>query len=643
MEKEESFKYFFTALKVALKNASFYHTDHPAFKKSVEDLKGGIDILLNFEAPVKIGFTPASVYFDNKYWEEDRTFKDIARAFHYRKVKSLEIRKGLTISELTSFVANAHLAPKDIFKEGGFQKIIKQNNIAHLAVKELDYSQLLKGEGEEVKDVWTYLLDDALQKQNDQQMDQVAETFEKIAGQLDDKDFSENEELPANINKLMGYMKKAQEERFHACAKVLVKAFLKDRKLSQGSKLEKLRIIFADIGEEDFASVLWEEIAADSTFDALSFSIFSKLTEKDKQEKIASKLNDEAKKEDLISTSAELRKKIKDLLSGTSSPYVSEIYRETLTSLLQNIQIKKELSLDRTLLSANYRYTILNLLEEESDVERKRSLLTNILEEWEEIKASGDFEYLKNLAISLKGKDDGFSSDTLVIKTNKLISDYVEKVVLSGQSSLYLDFFLETMEHSTVSVNAYLQRIFSDQKITPSILHYFFKFFSDSILYFYQNLEEKSSDSKFLDRLTESLKMIDSPLSLDVLKAIYSLGNNYVRIKVLRAMHSLSSYDENFLMTILQKGSYPLKKEALVNLVRHDGSRQKALDSFFSVSSPFGFRNKILRKNIQIVADAGLEEARDHIFALSQKKDIWNRVLRRHAKKVLEKLDARKN
>ena len=639
MDKEESFKYLFTALKVALKNASFYHIDHPAFKNAVEDLKGGIENLLSLADPIRIGFTPNAVFFDNKYWEEDRTYKEIARAFHFRKVKNLEISKGLTIQELTVFIANAHLPPKDIFKEGGLHKIIKQKDIVHLAVEELDYSQLLKGEGEEVKDVWTYLLDDAIEKQNHQQLDQVAETFEKIAGQLDDKDFTENEELPANINKLMSYMKKAQEERFHACAKILVKAFVKNKKLTRGSKLEKLRVVFADIGEEDFASALWEEIATDSSFDALSFSIFSKLTERDKQEKIASKLNEEAKKDDMISSSPELRKKIKDLLSGTSSPYISEIYRETLASLLQNIQIKKELLLNRTLLSGNYRYILLNLLEAETDKERKKSLLAHILEEWEEIKASGDFEYLKNLAVTLKGKDDGFSSDTMVIKTNKLIADYVEKVVLSGQSSLYLDFFLETMGQSTVGVNAYLQRIFSDQKITPSILHYFFKFFSDSTLHFYINLEKKSSDSKFLDQLTESLKMIDSPLSLDVLKAIYSHGNNYVKIKALRAMQSLSFYDEHFLMPIMQKESSPLKKEALVTLVRHDQSRKKALDAFFLISSPFGLRNKILRKHIQIVEEAALDVAREHIFALSQKRDIWHRKLRKQAKKVLEKID----
>lgn len=609
----------------------------------MEDLKEKIDSLLDLVAPIKIGFTPNAVFFDNKYWEEDRAFRELARIFHFRKVKSLKIKKGLDIQELTSFIANFHLPPKEIYKEGGLQNILKQEKIFHLSVEELDYSQLLKGEGEEVKDVWTYLLDEAIVKQNTQQMDQVAETFEKIAGQLAPEDFAENEELNLNVNKLMGYMKKAQEDRFHSCAKVLVKTFTKNKKLAHESKMEKLQIIFADIGEEDFASALWEEIATDTSFDALSFSIFTKLTERDKQARIASKLKEEAQKDETLSASKEVRNKIKELLSGTSSPYVSEIYRETLSSLLQDIDIKKELQLDRPQLIKNYRYTLLNLFAAEADVEMKKTLLTHILDEWDEIRETGDFEFLKNLATTLKQENGGFSSKTIAIKTNKLISDYVEKAVLRGQSSPYFDFFMERMEQSALGVNDYLQRVFSENKITPFILQFFFRFFSDSMLYFLINLEEKSSDNRFLDRMTGNVKLIDSPLSLEILKTIYPLGNNTLKTKVLRAMQQLSSQDEEFLMPILQKGSLAHKKEALITLVKNQETRKKALDTLFSIPSPFGIKNKILRKHIQLVEEASIGEACDHIFVLSQKKDFWNRKVRNEAKIVLEKLDDRKD
>ena len=609
----------------------------------MEDLKEKIDSLLDIVDPVTIGFTPNAVFFDNKYWEEDKAFRELARIFHFRKVKSLKIKKGLDIQELTSFITNFHLPPKEIYKEGGLQNILKQEKIFHLSVEELDYSQLLKGEGEEVKDVWTYLLDEAIIKQNTQQMDQVAETFEKIAGQLAPEDFAENEELNMNVNKLMSYMKKAKEDRFHSCAKVLVKTFVKNKKLAHESKMEKLRIIFADISEEDFASALWEEIATDTSFDALSFSIFTKLTERDKQGRIASKLKEEAQKDETLSASKELRNKIKELLSGTSSPYVSDIYRETLSSLLQDIDIKRELQLNRSLLTKNYRYTLLNLFVTEADVEMKKTLLTHILEEWDEIRETEDFEFLKNLAPTLKQENSGFSSETIAIKTNKLITDYVEKAVLRGQSSPYFDFFMESMEQSALGVNDYLQRVFSENMITPFILQFFFKFFSDSMLYFLINLEEKSSDNRFLDRMTGSVKLIDSPLSLEILKTIYPLGNNTVKTKVLRAMQQLSSQDEEFLMPILQKGSLAHKKEALITLVKNQETRKKALDTLFSIPSPFGIKNKILRRHIQLAGDASIQEARDHIFALSQKKDLWNRKVRNEAKIVLEKFDDRKD
>jgi len=639
LDSIEALKSLFASLKVALKNASFYQTEHPAFTSSVEDLKGKIDALLNIVSPIKIGFTPNSIFFDNQNWEEEKTFKEIAKTFHFRKVKNLEIEKGLTRQELIAFISRIILPPTDIYKEGGLQRMLKEGNIRHLSVEELDYSQLLMGEGEEVKDVWTYLLDDAIEKQDDQRMDQVAESFEKIATQLDPEDFAENEELHVNVGKLMRYMKRTQDERFHSCAKVLVKSFVKNKKVPQESKMDKLRIVFADIGEEDFASALWEEIATDASFDALSFSLFSKLTEKDKQERIAEKLKEEVIKDDDAISSAELREKVKELLSGTSSPYVSEIYRETLNSLLRDISIQREMQLDRNLLMKNYRYALLNLFVAETDHETKKILLTRILEEWDDIKETGDFEYLKNLASLLRKENGGFSSETIAIKTNKLIADFIENAVLRGQTSPYFDIFLDNIEQSSLGVNAYLQRIFSGNKITPYVFQFFFKFFSDSMVYFLINLEEKSPDQKFLERVTESLRLIDTPLSLEVMKAIFPLGNNFLKIKVLRAMQQLSTQDAEFLMPILQKGSYALKKEALIILVKHEETRKQSLDTFFSISSPYGLKNKLLRKHIQIVGEAVIKEARDHLFALSQKKDIWNRKIREEAGKVLEKLD----
>jgi hypothetical protein len=163
------------------------------------------------------------------------------------------------------------------------------------------------------------------------------------------------------------------------------------------------------------------------------------------------------------------------------------------------------------------------------------------------------------------------------------------------------------------------------------------------MLYFLINLEEKSTDSRFLDRMTESVKLIDSPLSLEILKTIYPKGSMAIKSKVLRAMQLLSTQDGEFLMQVLQKGSPVHKKEALISLVKHEDTRTKALDALLSIPSPFGMKNKTIKRHMQLVGEASIQEARTHIAQWSQKKDLWHRSVRKQARRVLEKLDARKD
>jgi len=643
MSKEEALKELFITLKVSLKNAAIYNQDHPAFRKAVEELKKKTDRLLGETDPIRIGFTARSLHFEGREWGEEKTFRDIARIFHYRKVKALEISKGVTSQELGVFVAKFHLPAKELFRQGGLSGTLSGKDLPHIHVEELDYSQLLKGEGEEVKDVWTYLLQEAVEKQDPRALDLAAESFEKIAERLTPQDFEENEALPDNLHRLLAFMKKSGEEKFRSGAKVLVKAFTRSKASLPEPKMERLRILLSDIGEEDFASTLWEEIATDKDFDAISLSIFARLTEKEKQEAIAARLKEKAKTEMPPDTAQQLHQRIKELLSSASSPHISEIYRETLSSLLREVAVPKDRRLDRRLLRKHYRFALLNLLVNESRGSEKRALLEKILEEWEEITKQSDLEYLKKLSSALEESDPAFSSDPTVTTVRKKIFTSVEEAVLRGETSPYLEHFIRAQEHSTRGVNAYLRSIFTGGRISPFILQWFFRFFPDQTLYFMINLEERASDSAFLDRMIEALKTIDSPLSLEILKSIYNLGKPKVKVKALRAMQFLSHIDARLLFSILKKGRLPLKKEALACLVRHKESRNKALDMLLAGPSPYGIRNRALRRHIRIAVDLGLEEARGHLLALTGRKHIWNRRLRREARNALEALDGRKD
>ena len=146
-----------------------------------------------------------------------------------------------------------------------------------------------------------------------------------------------------------------------------------------------------------------------------------------------------------------------------------------------------------------------------------------------------------------------------------------------------------------------------------------------------------------LQKITENLSLIDSPISLVTLKSIFKLGTNNIKVKALKAMRNLTEHDDKFLFPLLKKKNYDLKKEAFALLARNESSKFKALDLLFSFRSPLGIMNKRLCKHIRIVDELEARSARGHLISLAGKKFIWNKNLRNQAKRVLRKWDDRES
>ena len=162
MTKDEALLRFFQSLRLAFKNAIMYKIDHPAFVHCVKDLKGRAEDVFMLISPLSVGFTPRSLFADGRFWEGEKTFRELGMLFHLRKIKSLEIRPGITIDELMRFSTKVTLPLSDFVKLGGAGEILKKEKILHISVEELDYKELLKGTGEEIKDIWPYLLQEAV-------------------------------------------------------------------------------------------------------------------------------------------------------------------------------------------------------------------------------------------------------------------------------------------------------------------------------------------------------------------------------------------------------------------------------------------------------------------------------------------------
>lgn len=634
MDKEKIIEDFFKSLKVALNNTSIYFKEHPLFLRSVKDLKQKIDILFGFLSIFRIGVTPRSLLVDGKYWEKARIYEDLANIFHHRQIKNIEIKKGISIDELVFFLTQMSMSAKDILKRGGLSGILNKGGITHVLVEDLDYSQLLGEEGEEFKDLWAYILAQAVQKADYQEINDFVDNFGSAVSKFRQKDFLENDTLRTNIAGLFTYLKDKDKPKFLNCAKELIKTILKDKSASSKEQIDKLRIFFKDLSNEDFVDTLFEEISTDDNFDSLSFHLFSQLMDEEKQQRVADSLANR----NILSVNPRIRKKIRELLSGSTDNFISQVYRHTLSSLLKDIHFEDEVFLGQKILFNNYISTLINLLAMEKDKKKITLILERIIKDRDKIINNVDIEYLKNLSMIIeKKKAEDITLVSVFLEWEIYIGEFMEREVLDGKE--VPDVILNFLKRSYSTRDFYLDKIFRENRITHSILYLLFKFFSGDLAVFYSKLKQRSDDIDFLKYIVESLRTVRSVFSLITLKQIYNFSKNFVKMEVLRAMSDLfklSIYDEKFLFSVLREGNIFFKRLSLAMLINKDNTKDKAVRMLFSVYGVWFGRNRILEENITLAGEFQLKEAEKYLNSWSKNKFFWNKRVRNSALTVLK-------
>jgi hypothetical protein len=171
------------------------------------------------------------------------------------------------------------------------------------------------------------------------------------------------------------------------------------------------------------------------------------------------------------------------------------------------------------------------------------------------------------------------------------------------------------------------------------ILKAFFKFFREYLFYIEINIKHKSSKPEFLLKMSEILSSIGGPLSLVILKSIYSVGDKKLKLAVLRAMHSIDEFDRGFLFKTLKTKDLHLKSEALALLMRCEETREAALQKVLDFESPYGIKNQRLIRQMQMIERKNLTPAKQHLRRLSKRGGFWNRKLRAEAARILEEWD----
>src|SRR3989338_3247858 len=244
MDKEDAIIDFLKGLRIVLNNASAYFKEHPYFRKSVGIFKQKVDRLFLFLSPIALNITSQSLFIDNKHWKKSALYVELASMFHLRKIKGFELRQGLSVDELADFLSCVSMPIKEILRQGGLQNILNKEQCPHISVEELDYSQLLKDEGEEARDVWVYLFRKSVQDKDRQKVIEFADNFEAIVTKFKAKDLLQDAELRLNLYNFLNYLKGAQEEKFYNCTRKLLRSLLKDRGILKEENLDGVRLFF---------------------------------------------------------------------------------------------------------------------------------------------------------------------------------------------------------------------------------------------------------------------------------------------------------------------------------------------------------------------------------------------------------------
>ncbi len=639
MIQQEVLLDFLRSLWLALKSASLYPRDHPVFKKSAEELKEKADFLLKSAPSLKISFTPRGITAEGKTWEKDKLIEELARFFHVRLVLNLEIKPNVSAEDWLNFISLLSRSSREVAREGGIRFLLEKRGISSFLIDELDYSQLLLSEGVEIQDVWAYLLSEAIREPDANKVRRAAEILPRFLAQVSSSellaDLNQNEDL----TRFFSLLGEQDEEKFETCTTTLLRKIFEEKVSPKEGELTRWQEIITKLKDQTLASLLFDQLTRAEDFNVSSLEIFFSLINAQRGLGIA-----RAFEEEVIHKIRELgeykrfEERIRALLAGTPPlPASLSFFQEVLSTVLNRLSIRPRRALDPGHLSSSYRSMLLNILAGEADRQFISTFLEALLEEWPKIREEKDFPFLKLLFQAFDKRAEALAEEPSFRKLRSELADFVEKSLLSGESGPELEDMVKDLPRSCLGVNYYLINIFEKQKATPSVLRTFFHLFADDIFHFYVNLDQKKSDRRFLERLTESLAEVDSPHSLAVLKHIYSLGDGALKVKALRAMRHLSYPDENFLFRILRRANFAQKKEATLILKREPGTRKKLLQILFLRRSPFGLWNGALLEHLRIVEELDLQEAAEYVSNLKRRRFFWNKKLRREAGNLLRK------
>lgn len=634
MDKDELLEDFFRTLKIAVTNAFTYSKDHPYFVKSVDNLKIKLDQLLEVLNPLSIGITNNTIIADGRSWSKLGFYDELARMLHQRRIKIIRIIPGSSAKELIALLSVITLPQKDIFQSGGPRSMLEQKGLKHISIEDLDYSSFLGSQGQSCNDLWPYLFREALTEEDALKVSELAGNFANMLKKITEKELFGSQDLCASITDFLIYLKNKDRGKFIRCAKDLFLWLARNKHLLDEQKISMVKAAFEGLDKEEFVDLLWEGLASEAEFDALSLSLFAKISYGHRHEDIAQGLSRRIQDSRGLSSNPKIAKKLHKLLSIPPDGSIPVAYLNSLGALLKEMPFEGGLVFDQAKLKENFRYIILSLLVSEEDKNKLIQLSLELDKALDAAFKEKDLAYIGDAYRLLLDKNRGYPGVFLVQRSR--IESFVEDAVWEALPGRELERLSDKLAKPLHDLNFFLTKIFTQGKVNPCAMSLFLRLFADNMPEFYASLGRKQSDIEFLARMVQALKGIDSAAATEALKHIYKSANQLIKIEALRAM---GQRDPEFILSILRNGPAALRKEAAFLQLVNARERSKGLEVLLNIPGRWGSKNRLILENMQIVQDLGLREAGDYIRGLRRRRFFWNRKIRKKAQEILKEWD----
>lgn len=640
MNKETALDEFIKGLRIAFNNSLAYQRHHPYFIKSVEEFRQKAEVLFGFLNPIKLNITPESLFIDDKYWAKPLTYVELAKLLHQRKIKAIEFRQGVNTDELADFFSALALSPKEAVKSGGFVAVLKRSQAPHITAEELDYSELLSMQGSgEYDDVWRYLFKGAMSSKDVNKISDAVKGFSESLKNINAKDLVEDEELKQDLVNFFRYLKENDKNGFFECSNVLFNYLVSSKDALSHEEIQSLRSIFKGFNENDFADILRTQVSKSDNPDPLFLNLFSMFSQGASSENAEFGLSRHNENRGIFEKDPLSAKRIQAFLANPDSQSVSPVYRNTLFSLLKNISYSNDFDFDPLELRVNYRFVLLNMLNQKKDTQGVKFILANLDKEWLFIVKDKDYGYIKCLLQVINEKlKEGIGILGEFDSLRNKIAILIEEAIWAEEPNESLDYLVDSLDKSRKGSEFYLNKIFQEDKICVYGLKLFLKFFPVELDIFYSGVAARGNDLEYSSRIVRMIAGLNSNLSLAMLKQVYSFSNELIKVEILKAMQELSLFDREFLLNLLQGNSRIIKKEALKALSRDSESLKAGIAIVLKIRSPWGLKNNLILENMAIIEELNLKEGVSYLATFAKMNLFWHAPLKKKALSVLEGL-----